>query len=141
MVIALVRLGYVRLVAQWEPGTPQFPAPIEGQTLLLDTVFPRREDLLESDDGEAWFDTAECPIGVEWHWPGRKPEPLFPGHNPRFNYVDEDWNGRIHPEWSNWRFTSGPKELDDFETLKAAREFWAANPDYYLQTSPVEILP
>lgn len=135
---SLIRLGYVRLTDMGEQERPPIGGTVDQQLIALRNNFPAFEDDLELEDGQSWFDTDDCLFDISWTWPGRKPAPLFPGHQEKYTYTDQDWDGRIHPEWSTWRFTPGRLSLDDFDSEEQAIAFFDAHPDYYENTPRIE---
>lgn len=134
----LLRLGYLRLYYQWQPGEPEVPGTPEEQTSVLRRAFPSHEADLFEDGVLLWFYLKACPVAALWAWPGRSPAPLFPGHNPRFAYTNDKWDGRISPEWEHWKFTDGPKRLDDFGSLEEAKAYWDSHPRETLEVPAVE---
>lgn len=134
----LIQMGYIRLTLQGVSERTPLRGKAEEQVAELRNNFPHQSEELELKDGQSWFDTADCRFGVEWHWPGRTPFPMFPGHNPRYTYIEPGWNGQIDPDWERWRFTPGRLSLDDFETAEAAREYMSSRPNYYQVTPRIE---
>lgn len=134
----LLQLGYIRLVDVLTPDNAPLSGSAADQVDQLRSVFPRSPETLEGSGGLSWFETRECPFEIVWKWPGRKPVPLFPGHNPRYRYLEAGWDGRIDPVWEHWRFTPGRRLLDDFESVAEANAFWDSHPDYFHLTPRVE---
>ncbi|QIK62555.1 DUF596 domain-containing protein [Leucobacter viscericola] len=140
LLTVLLHKGYIRFVQQWEEGEPELAGSISEQIEVLNASLPHsREELKVDGHDDIWF-IARCPVDIVWSWPGRNPEPLFPGHNPRFSYIDDyaSWDGRIDPEWSNWKFTQGRLRLDDFSSEEEASAFWKAHPNYFQDTPRIE---
>ncbi|QIK62563.1 DUF596 domain-containing protein [Leucobacter viscericola] len=131
--------GYLRFAWQWEEGEPFLNGRIAEQIRVLRDAMPDSDEEILYDGNPLWFITT-CPIDVVWRWPGRDPEPLFPGHNPRYDYIEPRayWDGRIDPEWSHWKFTPGRLHLDDFSSEEEASAFWKAHPNYFQTTPRIE---
>ncbi|QIK62556.1 DUF596 domain-containing protein [Leucobacter viscericola] len=135
----LLEKGYIRFAWQWKEGEPYLTGSIPEQIQALREALPSNDEGLLLNDLPVWF-FSRCPIDVVWAWPGRNPEPLFPGHNPRYTYIDPraSWDGRIDPEWSHWKFTPGRLRLDDFSSEEVASAFWKAHPNYLQDTPLIE---